>query len=174
MALIVGTKQAKSDKKSGPVETGLTGPAATALHSVYACFGLSFYVWALHWLSWSTLDIIWNTCSAGQKNRFILYVHAWYKAKCLNEKVCMLEWQTSVFSLLIFMLNVTTVIILVYLLYMFFVSHFFKLKESLGYYACDRAGEWWTSLKEKVEVNTRINKVCHTWRSVCIACGSPM
>ena len=31
-ALIGDTKQATSEGKSGPVETGLTGPAATALH----------------------------------------------------------------------------------------------------------------------------------------------
>ena len=81
------------------------------------------------------------------------------------KKACMHEGQICIFSLLVCMLNVTTAIILVYLLCMFFVSHFFKLKEDLDsreYYACDRAGEWWTSLKEKVEVNTRINEVGHT------------
>jgi len=36
------------------------------------------------------------------------------------------------------------------------------LKEELdrgARYVCDRTGEWWKGLKEKVEVNTRINKV---------------
>ena len=40
MAIIGGARQASSEGKSGPVETGLTGPAATALQLLMLCIGI--------------------------------------------------------------------------------------------------------------------------------------
>ena len=40
MALIGNARQATSEEKSGPVETGLTGPAATALYGLEIVVGM--------------------------------------------------------------------------------------------------------------------------------------
>ena len=34
-----------------------------------------------------------------------------------------------------------------------------------GYYSCDRSGEWWRGLREKVEANTTSIKVGTVWRA---------
>ena len=76
MALISDTKQAMSEGKSGPVETGLTRPAATALHSVLLVLGyLPMFEPSIgsldqHYILSETLN-----CGAGQKSLCIICAH---------------------------------------------------------------------------------------------------
>ena len=91
MALIGDTKQAMSEGKSGPVETGLTKPAATDLR-LQPCV-VCYLFWTIFLCLNPPLALLINITyylkhliAVLIKNHFVLYAHTWYKDRCLNEK----------------------------------------------------------------------------------------